>query len=259
MSNQNPTARIAVNKCLVPSGTNVYLKSGQEFEIELFNPTGKTVLAKIYINGESISNSGLVIRPGRREWIERYLDSPRKFKFNTYDVESNNQDVKSAIKNNGSIKVEFYNEQPVSNGYGLILGNSGTYTYPYYGSFINQPNQFFCNTGGITGAGQLTTTISNNASFSFDAASHVNYSSQTKDLLTEETGRIEEGNKSDQTFIECDNKFESYATSSVEYKLLPVSRKPVEISDIKVYCTSCGSKQKKTSHKFCPNCGVRYE
>jgi hypothetical protein len=252
MSNQKPTARIAVNKCLVPNGTNVYLKSGQEFEIELFNPTGKTVLAKIYINGESISNSGLVIRPGRREWIERYLDSPRKFKFNTYDVESNNQDVKNAIKNNGSIKVEFYNEQTVSNGYGLVLGNSGTFTYPYYErSFVNQPNLFYCTTGigGITGSGQFTTTTSCN----------VNYSSQTKDLLTEETGRIEEGNASDQTFIECDNKFESYATSSVEYKLLPVSRKPVEMSDIKVYCTSCGTKQKKTSHKFCPNCGVRYE
>ena len=37
---------------------SVYLKDGENFEIELFNPTTSRVLAKITINGNSISNSG---------------------------------------------------------------------------------------------------------------------------------------------------------------------------------------------------------
>ncbi len=28
--------------------------------------------------------------------------------------------------------------------------------------------------------------------------------------------------------------------------------------DLKVFCTECGSKRKKDSHKFCPHCGTKF-
>ena len=66
----------------------VYLDQGEEFEIEVFNPTNKTVLAKIDFNGEMISHSGLVLRPGQRVFLERFFDDNRKFKFEVYEVDN---------------------------------------------------------------------------------------------------------------------------------------------------------------------------
>jgi hypothetical protein len=64
--------------------SSVYLKDGQQFELEIFNPHQFKVLAKISINGKEISQAGLVIRPGQRIYLERYLDIAKKFKFETY-------------------------------------------------------------------------------------------------------------------------------------------------------------------------------
>ena len=65
---------------------SVYLKDGENFEIELFNPTTSRVLAKITINGNSISNSGIVLKPGERVYLERFIDSNNKFVFETYQI-----------------------------------------------------------------------------------------------------------------------------------------------------------------------------
>jgi hypothetical protein len=46
----------------------VYLKDGDEFEIELFNPTSNKVLAKIELNGDSIG-SGIILRPRSDELV----------------------------------------------------------------------------------------------------------------------------------------------------------------------------------------------
>ena len=61
----------------------VFLTDGDEFEIELFNPTQNKVLAKIELNGKSIG-SGIILRPGERVFLERYLDEAKKFLFETY-------------------------------------------------------------------------------------------------------------------------------------------------------------------------------
>ena len=65
----------------VKEGKFVYLQNGQEFEIELYNPTSEVVMAKIEMNGKSISSSGIVLRPGERVFLERFLDNSNKFKF----------------------------------------------------------------------------------------------------------------------------------------------------------------------------------
>ncbi|HOG38684.1 MAG TPA: hypothetical protein PLD95_04445, partial [bacterium] len=72
----------------------VYLKNGDEFEIELFNPTQNKIRAEILLNDVSIG-SGIVLRPGERVFLDRYLDEPKKFKFETYNVDMNDPTVLS--------------------------------------------------------------------------------------------------------------------------------------------------------------------
>ena len=116
-----PTANLAVNKSRIKiynkegEMPTYYLQSGQEFQIELFNPTTDVVLAKIILNGNPISQGGLVLKPGQRVFLERYLDVAKKFLFDTYEV-ANTNEAKEAIENNGDFKVEFFRErQPVYN------------------------------------------------------------------------------------------------------------------------------------------------
>lgn len=110
-----PTANLAINKSRMKVyGKNsevptYYLNKGQEFQIELFNPTTNNILAKISLNSKPIAQGGLVIRPGERVFLDRYIDVARKFKFDTYEV-ANTNEVKEAIKENGDFKVEFHKE-----------------------------------------------------------------------------------------------------------------------------------------------------
>jgi outer membrane lipoprotein-sorting protein len=88
LKKDNPCGYITKNKQRIRQfEQNVYLKDGSEFEIELYNPTKKTVLSKIKFNGEFISGSGIVLQPGEMIFLERYLDKPNKFKFETYKVQ----------------------------------------------------------------------------------------------------------------------------------------------------------------------------
>ena len=114
----------------------VYLNNGDEFEIELFNPTQNKVLAKIVMNGKSIGN-GIILRPGERIFLERYLDEAKKFLFETYVVNGDNEEVKQAIANNGDVVVKFYNEDilPTRTFYGgsstLTINNPVWTNTPY--------------------------------------------------------------------------------------------------------------------------------
>jgi rubrerythrin len=73
-----------------------------------------------------------------------------------------------------------------------------------------------------------------------------------------ETGRIEKGSNSNQSFTYDYTQFNSWNTWKSDWKILPNSQKPVVIEDIKVFCTECGTKRKKDSHKFCPICGTKF-
>ena len=167
-----PTANLAVNRSRIKiynkqgEMPTYYLQKGQEFQIELFNPTTEVVLAKIILNGKAISQGGLVLNPGQRVFLERYLDVAKKFLFDTYEV-ANTNEVKEAIENNGDFKVEFFRErQPVyhnpfilTNGSSTTLNGGNTiYGGPYHGSGILRGSS----AGGYVG--QTTTNINGSVS-----------------------------------------------------------------------------------------------
>ena len=91
----------------------VYLNNGDEFEIELYNPTQNKILAKLEMDGNSIG-SGIILRPGERVFLERHLNEAKKFLFETYKVSGSNES-KSAIQKNGGIVIKFYNVQQSMN------------------------------------------------------------------------------------------------------------------------------------------------
>ena len=112
MNESEKLAKIAVNKSFLKEYSNskysriVYLKSNSEFQIQLFNPEKFIIAAKIFIDGEEL-NDMLVLRPGERVWLERYLDKARKFKFSTYEIEDS-AEAKAAASLNGDVTINFY-------------------------------------------------------------------------------------------------------------------------------------------------------
>jgi hypothetical protein len=274
-----PMAYITVNKgrTKIKKDKFVYLENGTEFEIELFNPTQTTVLAKISINNKLISFSGIVLRPGERVFLERHLDNSNKFKFETYEVGGNSEEVKKAIELNGLVKVEFYNEDlsinyrsnPIitTNGGGWSTTNTPTWTLgnTYYGGTAVGSSGTF--------TGSLTNTTS---SMFFSEPTNTTYSTNSLDIsggLAEpkkslkrsvkaklETGRVEEGSHSNQSFQTVNKKFYYYTTNVVEIQIKPVSQMYVDSKDINKmnkFCVKCGRKTKQNDN-FCAGCGNRF-
>ena len=242
-------AKIAKNKSLLKEYDNrtVYLKDGDEFQIQLFNPEIEEIAARITIDGIQLSND-IVIRPGERIWLERYTDKPKKFKFETYEVESDNKDVDNAIRNNGVIKVTFHKRQKRSVYW---YNTSPDITYTYYNSVSNYTTDYL-SINSIESP--IQASISYPASYTTAAST-----TPIKKELKKETGRVTEGDNSNQSFMTIDMEFNPYPYLTEVIKILPESQKPFTKEDTqRVYCSNCGRKL-KTKYKYCPSCGTKIE
>ena len=229
----------------------VYLSDGDEYEIEIFNPTQDVILAKIKIDGDYIAGGGIVLRRGERVFLERFLDSPEKFKFSTYVVNGNNTEVQDAIANNGYVEVEFYSEYIPTIPNRTIYGGN-TYTYSNSGTVNGNPITFT-----TTGMGTTSTSTFYNASLSStNTLSGPNIRNVSNKI---ETGTTEKGSSSDQTFQHTNKTFNSFSFWNVAWQILPTSQKQYTAEEVSVnYCGNCGAKRKKSSFKFCPHCGTQF-
>lgn len=296
-----PTANIAVNKSRVKlynktTEPTYYLQKGQEFEIELFNPTQDTILAKIILNNKPLSQGGLVLKPGERVFIERYLDVAKKFLFDTYEV-SDTTEVQKAIEKNGDFKVQFFKERQSTFYYNSGTGNVNSRSFTTLNNnFTNLANNVsgsnvtLTNTGNIgistssiTNKLDIKDTTTNYSSSSInngdihDGLATMDFMSQSLERSLElpikksvprtrcsvekktvETGRVEKGSDSDQKIKQVQMDFEYFPFHTVEAKLLPISQKINTSKDLHVrqYCTNCGQKTSK-GDKFCSGCGKK--
>jgi hypothetical protein len=247
--------------------TQVYLKDGQEFQIELFNPTQTRYLVKFKINGNYQADRGLILNPGQRYFLDRFIDDDKKLEFSTYEVEDSKA-AKKAIEKNGLLEVEFYAETFL---HGNIISYPRIYNTPNWSQPIwtTNPSTFWYGTSnGISNnaGGSSTLTLAgstiNNVSYTSGTVncgttytSTSNYSSVVNDASIE-TGRVEKGEKSDQKFEQGYGTFGSWASYTTTVQIIPLSQKPAETQEIRSYCTGCGSRVKKQTWKFCPNCGT---
>jgi len=236
-----PTAHITKKKSRlkVYNGHVVFLNDKDNFEFEIHNPTQKSILCKIKLNGEYISTSGIVIKPGQRVFLERFLDTNNKFEFSTYEVKDTSAN-RTAIDLNGDVRIEFYNEQTYNQYPHLSGGNWNTGW-----SDINTGSPYYVN--------PTFTTSNSNGNITFTSSNSIGANTSYLNN-TIETGRVEKGDKSKQQFTNSYQNFEYNVSHQISLKILPLDNKNKTTDDIKHYCTECGSKAKK-SHKFCPSCG----
>lgn len=214
---------VTVNKSKLKNYSDTFYMSGDtEFEFEFFNPNQVTYGIKIKINGNLISNNMLVLYPGKRLSLDRYLDNNNKFKFTTYTVD-NTEESKNAISKNGNIEFEFYRE----------------YIKPKQSIFVPKNINHIYFNNSLTSGNDLQMITSN-------------YSAN----LNIETGRIDNGSQSNTSFSNVNVQFENLPMFMKSFKLLPVSLKPIEPKDLIVKCSSCNKKAKK-DHKFCSSCGTK--
>lgn len=264
-SQQTKNVKIAMNKSLLKEFRQdnervVYLENGNEFQIQIFNDQTTEIGAKIYVNGEMIGNSYLVIRPGERVWLDRYLDKARKFKFSTYEVNGNNKDVKKAIEKNGLVKVELFRKTQYA-----TIADNWRWTPPILKTCEPDyaPQIYYCNEPYSTckTIGLNSFAPDNNETLSFCESTLYSAASGLMDIKCNvnkmETGRIQEGNHSDQEFEYVNMSFEMWPFDTEEIHILPKSVKPVYSNELqKSYCHNCGRKL-KSKFNFCPFCGAK--
>ena len=274
---QDAFAKIAVNKSLLKEYSSskyqrvVYLNDGDEFQIQLFNPEQHPIAAKIHLNGEELSDM-LVLRPGERIWLERYLDQARKFKFSTYEIEDS-YEAKEAASLNGEVKVQFYRvKTPRQNGVISISSPISTIGSPisiYYnainGGSYQEKNFSEPVSPSVPNVVNLASSdMSKETCYTSSYSSDTGYNFYVSSATTEaepsiETGRVEQGGYSNQKFSYVNYDFENWPFRTEFISILPLSRKPVTASDLKKkYCSNCGRKL-SPKHKFCPYCGTKVE
>ena len=287
MNSNDKLAKIAMNKSLLKEFHNsendriVYLNNNDEFQIQIFNPYSYVIGVAFTFNSNNIDSSHLlVVKPGERIWLDRYLTNHNKLKFSTYNV-NNSEEIKKAIENNGIVNIYFYKEK--NNIQNLLYTyNDNTYnwnnnykTYDFeYTTTCNDSNissiSSYCNYYDTT---NINTTLSidspvlsaSSATYSsantISSAASTNNQNNSRGLLKNfnksiETGRIEQGGYSNQNFTNYYGDFENWYFKKETIKLIPQSQKQISSEDLnKKYCHNCGKKIKST-FKYCPNCGA---
>lgn len=233
-----PSAFITINKSRrrVYSGNSIFLPNNSDFEIELFNPTQGKIGVEFSFNGTPIE-SMLILNPGQRVFLERYLTENKKFNFSTYDVENTNE-VKEAIAKNGDVEIRFFREVvPVNPTRPFNLGR-----VDYSLSYLHAPT--YCN------------KRSNDV---IDLAPIDGVFINTLYNTTTETGRVDKGEASSQLLRTVEATFETYAFYIINYKIYPESQKSfVTKKDISSRtCRRCNHYIRNNKARYCDACGEK--
>jgi len=258
-----PTTKIVISNNEItgykkPNDTiEYYLLNGTEFALKLTNPKSNIRLkAKIYINGEYIG-SDIVLDKKETTTIERFMETSKKFKFESYTVDKNPM-VESIIRNNGKITIEWYKE--------VITFNPNDWND---WSIYRRNNEMFL--WDPNRAPVITCNSNQYSNFAFSGScittglsTDTSYNQSTSYSIT--TGTINQGSDSDQTFDEeGDAEFDSKYFYREQIYLLDASLKSDHTPgkakayyETKVYCGKCGRRMKDKNWTFCPGCGNRF-
>ncbi len=296
----NPEASITVNKSrkkIYPTtGTNskdkitnnysIYLNDGQKFEIELYNPTSEEIAAQIYINGNNIHTSGIILKPNERIFLERYIDEDKAFVFESLVVEESNnslQKLQQLLKNIGKVSVTFHKKIEETKWNEYIIPNRVEhhyYNYKHYPYYYD--NVVWCSAigtstasgiAGTTGGYGLAGINANNSiqssttdskySKDYGNRSHVSECKSeginaSNNNLQSSLGIVGKGEETGQEIHNAYsiNKFNIESFYELSFQLLSTKDKAVEVGELRSYCTGCGTKL-KTNWKFCSSCGTK--
>lgn len=225
----------------------VYIPFASEYSILVKNLETRRAIVNIYIDGDCVTGSGLVLNAGQEVDLERFikngnLSEGNRFKF--IERTGNIEQHRGVKLEDGLIRIEhqFEHIRPIINDYG-------------------HPLKTFYNDGGSGIYPQGSTLRSMNISCStssYDATS-VNSSHS----LLNDVGITVPGSQSNQKFSVASWFPTENIKHSMVIKLLGQTidnvqvTRPVTVKH-KPKCTTCG-KQNKATAKFCVECGTALE
>jgi hypothetical protein len=184
------------------------------------------------------------------------LTIKRSSNFSTYEIENSGEAV-DATQNNGLLEVFFYKEDVITLDNWqrkfdrIIVEKYYPYNpYPWY----NPYTVWYGTTSPTIGGSCVTTNLNNSivgtttTSNAYYSSNNVNFSNTSNSVNLSnlniagsnmtpinsiETGRVEKGEVSKQKFTEVDMDFEKHYIASTIIQILPESRKPAEVKDVK--------------------------
>lgn len=230
MYQNNLAAAIKVNgNILREFGDTVYIPFGSEYQIRLRNLISSRVKLNVEIDGQNVTDGGLVLNALQSIDLERFirngnLTTGNRFKF----IERT-----SKIENHRGIKLED----------GLIIIRYEFEIPQVTFKSLSQPVWDAYGTARVGGT-------------------YINSVSQ-RSVFYNETGITVEGSKSNQQFSTTNWRGSSGGEYTIIFKLLGETeenkkvREPVTVKT-KLECKTCGTKNHATS-KFCSECGTALE
>lgn len=284
MNNTEKLAKLAINKSLLKEYSNssneriIYMNDGTEFQIQVFNPYSYVIGVSFEFNNHNNTSQLLVLRPGERVWLDRFLDNESKLLFSTYQVGAS-KEVQEAIKDNGNLCIKFYKErenkpqvsyvkayQPCDWDIKPIGGTIDVYYNNIGNSYCldNNSNINCASSANFCSAVDCSLSLDSSITQASAASTYTSYSSslpkKSRSLPKSksiETGRIEKGSHSNQRFENVYKDFEYWPFKTEYIKILPTSQKQINSNDLqKKYCHECGKKL-NPKFKFCPSCGAK--
>lgn len=234
-------------------GAEYRLRDGEEYELEIHNTTQGTVGARVRVEGRPIGQTLLVLRPGERVYLERWMDRAQKFRFSTYTVDGSPESA-AATANNGRVTVEFFRERQssvldwttITCGPGYSPGYSQAIGGDVWGFAGDSTTSYYCSTSGSASTCQHVNSVKLSSPRRL-----VKSASSAAPVVT---GRTEAGSASGQSFSTVDLAFEAWAFHTASLRVLPLLAESA--ADARRYCTSCGTRARKASWRHCPNCGT---
>jgi len=270
----------------------IYLNNGDYIQINLANYNTYRIGVQLELNGNIESNI-LVLNPGEKILLDRFIDNNSKIKYDTYFIDGNDIRSKNAVSKNGKLKIHFWNETITTIYHGDCYNTTGVNSTPstllYSQSDISGLSGPIGPTGptgtlghtvtGINGtvdivsSNNIVTDISTNNVFYNTTTTNSNsriyesnvFNDQLKSKLSnkspklEETGRISKGEKSKQKTTTV-----SFTPSDIfhveSFKLIPFSKMKKKSqklnfnNNLRTTTVDNLTKNKNTDHRtYCDN------
>lgn len=208
----------------------VKVKDGAEYGISIKNHLHTRLVVDIWIDGEKITTDSLYIPGYQVTHLERYFDTPRKFKFVKYDGSGREGSVAPADAGKVHIEIKY---------------NKPQWVYVRTEPIVKRWNGFI-----------------GDAQVSYSSCFH------SAVLEPKNLGTTVEGSESKQEFKEIRDDTPTDAMEVINFRLV-VADEPKKITPTidevlqqinggsVSFCSNCGKKVRFGSAKFCSYCGHR--
>lgn len=242
----------------------IYLKFGSEYSILLKNLENRRAVAKIFIDGQEVSNGGFVINAKSEIEIERFvkdLSQGNRFKFieKTAGVEAH----RGNKLEDGLIRIEFEFERVYVPSWTpdkvYYRGGPSYYNYPRTDTYGAVAKGMSIDNTPLVGSVSLGACGSGMTLNSVATKGVVrSASADLKSYVSNDAGITVPGSVSDQKFVESYCNTDGIQHTMIFKVLGSVDGEPVKEAvtvKAKPTCVTCG-KVNKANSKFCSECGT---